>query len=577
MEQLMRISDLSVGFINGDDYIEAVKQISFTINKGETLGIVGESGSGKSVTAKAIMQLLSPSAVYGDDSQIEFLSTNLLDLPEKKMQRIRGKEIGMVFQDPMTSLNPTKTVGKQITESIRKHQKLTPHKAKQEALVLMEKVGIAEVEQRFKQYPHEFSGGMRQRIVIAIALASKPRLLIADEPTTALDVTVQAQLLDLLKDIQAETGTSILLITHDFGVVAELCDRVIVMKEGEIVEENQATDIFDYPQHPYTKRLLDAFPKMMTDKEEPTFSDNKPLLQVRNLKQYFQLAKGHVTKAVNDVSFTIYEGESFGFVGESGSGKSTTGRSLLHLHKPTSGEVLYEGFDLGHLTPNELKHMRRHIQIIFQDPYASLDPRLKIIDSIGEALDLHQLVQTKQERYTRVVELLTLVGLDRDMAYRYPHEFSGGQRQRIGIARALAVQPKLIVCDEILSALDASIQTQMIELLKDLQQKLGLTYLFIAHDLSMVQQFCDRVAVMYKGRIVEMGSTKRIFEQPHHPYTKNLLAAIPITNPSLRRYEPVPTLPLPFIEEEADHELVEQASHHWVARSAVYEKITTNV
>jgi len=295
MEQLMRISDLSVGFINGDDYIEAVKQISFTINKGETLGIVGESGSGKSVTAKAIMQLLSPSAVYGDDSQIEFLSTNLLDLPEKKMQRIRGKEIGMVFQDPMTSLNPTKTVGKQITESIRKHQKLTPHKAKQEALVLMEKVGIAEVEQRFKQYPHEFSGGMRQRIVIAIALACKPRLLIADEPTTALDVTVQAQLLDLLKDIQAETGTSILLITHDFGVVAELCDRVIVMKEGEIVEENQATDIFDYPQHPYTKRLLDAFPKMMTDKEEPTFSDNKPLLQVRNLKQYFQLAKGHVT------------------------------------------------------------------------------------------------------------------------------------------------------------------------------------------------------------------------------------------------------------------------------------------
>ncbi|GAF11699.1 oligopeptide transport ATP-binding protein OppF [Bacillus sp. JCM 19045] len=453
------------------------------------------------------------------------------------------------------------------------HQKLTPLKAKREALDLMNKVGIDNVEQRFKQYPHEFSGGMRQRIVIAIALACKPRLLIADEPTTALDVTVQAQILNLLKQIQAEMGTSILLITHDFGVVAEMCDRVVVMKDGEVVEENQVEHIFENPQHPYTKSLLDAFPRMSEEKTETDFQHSEPLLQVRHLKQHFRLAKGKVTKAVDDISFTIYEGESFGFVGESGSGKSTTGRSILHLHKPTSGEVLYEGFQLGHLTADELKDMRRHIQIIFQDPYASLNPRLKVIDLIGEALDIHQLSTNKKDRYARVVELLKLVGLDPLAANRYPHEFSGGQRQRIGIARALAVQPKLIVCDEILSALDASIQAQVVKLLKNLQKKLGLTYLFIAHDLSMVQQFCDRVAVMYKGKIVEMGTTKRIFSHPLHPYTKNLLAATPITTPLDRDKKHVQTFPVPPLFQKTDSVLVEAYPNHWVARQALAHQL----
>lgn len=571
MEKLLEVKQLSIEFEQGETFNRVADQVHFDISKGETLGIVGESGSGKSVTARSIMRLLPPNARNNEESKIVFMGKDLTQLSEKEMRKIRGKDIGMIFQDPMTSLNPTMSIGDQITESIRYHQKLKKKAAKAEAMNIMNLVGIKDVAFRYDQYPHEFSGGMRQRMMIAIALACKPALLIADEPTTALDVTIQAQVLDLLKDIQKQFGTAIILITHDFGVVANMCDNVLVMKDGEIVERGATTDVFEHPQHPYTKRLLDAVPNLKKDQKAPSekSASEKTLLSIKELQKHFDLGKGAVLKAVDGVTLDIYEGETLGLVGESGSGKSTMGRTLLRLHEATGGDVLYEGFNLNTLDANEMKDMRKHMQLIFQDPYASLDPRMKVVDLIGEALDVHKLAQNKQDRYNKVVELLKLVGLDPAFANRYPHEFSGGQRQRIGIARALAVNPKFIVCDEPLSALDASIQAQIVDLLEDLQKKLGLTYLFIAHDLAMVKRISDRVAVMYNGQLVEIADSEELFSNPLHPYTKKLLAAIPVPDPAYEatRKQTVDDSEIPIPDASATT-LQEVTPGHWLSVSA---------
>ena len=541
-EKLLTVNDLSVSFITGDSEFQAVKGVSFHVNKGEIVGIVGESGSGKSVTARSIMRLLPSPPSFLKSGTIEFQGKNLITQTEKQMESIRGKDISMIFQDPMTSTNPTIRIGDQIAEGLIKHQGLSKKEAHASTIQLLKLVGIKNSEERYNQYPHEFSGGMRQRVMIAMALACNPSLLIADEPTTALDVTIQAQILSLMKQMQERLGTSIILITHDLGVVAGMCDRVIVMKEGEVVEQGTTEEIFANPQHPYTKRLLNALPKLH-EKKEPKVTPNLaedlnvhvPLVEVKNLSKHFELGKGNILKAVNDLSFQIYPGETLGLVGESGSGKSTTGRTLLQLHEPTDGEVLYKGVPVSRLTKFELKSMRRHMQIIFQDPYSSLNPRKKVLDIIGEALNLHKLTKSKGARRARVEQLLELVGLEKEHALRYPHEFSGGQRQRIGIARALAVEPQFIVCDEPLSALDVSIQKQIVDLLKDLQQRLGLTYLFIAHDLSMVKHISDRVAVMYGGKIVELAESEELYANPQHPYTKMLLNSIPIPDPVIEK------------------------------------------
>ncbi len=601
MEKLLEVRDLRVSFSARETETEAVRGVSFDLHKGETLGIVGESGSGKSVTARAIMRLLPEASARVKSGEIVFLGQNLAQKTRKEMEAIRGRDIGMIFQDPMTSLNPTLRIGEQIAETLRKHRKMSKREARAEAVEMLKLVGIRDPETRFDQYPHEFSGGMRQRAMIAIALACRPSLLIADEPTTALDVTIQAQILNVMKQMQEKLGTSIVLITHDLGVVAGMCDRVAVMKSGEIVEEGRTEDIFAKPQHPYTRKLLNALPRLDEPKkpkggrsadalqgqgsqgEAPIRNDvpnaasaeaslatasAEPLLEVRSLRQHFNLGKGRTLRAVNDISFFIREGETLGMVGESGSGKSTTGRAILRLHEPTGGDVLYRGMAVNRLSPKEMKLMRRDMQMIFQDPYASLNPRLKVLDIIGEAMDVHGLSKNPAQRRARVEELLEMVGLDPAFALRYPHEFSGGQRQRIGIARALAVEPKFIVCDEPLSALDVSIQSQVVKLLEDLQQKLGLTYLFIAHDLSMVKHISDRVAVMYAGKIVELAESEELYNNPQHPYTKSLLAAIPVPDPAIEAKKKRTLLEEDHGEDKyglEDSELVEVSPGHWVA------------
>ncbi|SES01245.1 ABC transporter ATP-binding protein [Psychrobacillus sp. OK032] len=575
MKTVLKVNNLSVSFLTSDKEFEAVQDISFEVKKGETLGIVGESGSGKSVTARSIMRLLPSPPSYMKNGEIEFLGESLVHKTEKEMESIRGRDISMIFQDPMTSLNPTIQIGKQIAESLIKHQKFSKKEAKKQAIELLKLVGIKNSEERFHQYPHEFSGGMRQRVMIAIALACRPALLIADEPTTALDVTIQAQILNLMKDMQKRFGTSIILITHDLGVVAGMCDRVAVMKDGKIVETGTTEEIFENPQHTYTKRLLNALPRL-DEKKKPKrpslrsleIEQGKPLLDVKSLKQHFQVGKGNVLKAVDNISFFIKPGETLGLVGESGSGKSTTGRAILRLHEPTDGDILYQGMAINRLNKDEMKTMRRHMQMIFQDPYSSLNPRFKVLDIIGQALDIHRLSKNKEERKKRVEELLVMVGLEPSHAMRYPHEFSGGQRQRIGIARALAVEPDFIVCDEPLSALDVSIQSQIVELLEDLQHRLGLTYLFIAHDLSMVKHISDRVAVMYAGKIVELAESEELYANPLHPYTKSLLSAIPIPDPKVEAKKK-----RSLMEEDTEKdkyqlqnsELVEVSTGHWVA------------
>ncbi|MCM3179143.1 dipeptide ABC transporter ATP-binding protein [Cytobacillus horneckiae] len=581
MGPLLKVDNLRVSFISREREFEAVRGVSFEVNKGETLGIVGESGSGKSVTARSIMRLLPSPPSLLKDGDIQFLGMDMVGKSDKEMENIRGKDISMIFQDPMTSLNPTIRIGNQMTETMLKHNKdLSKQTAKAEAIELLKLVGIPNPEARYSQYPHEFSGGMRQRAMIAMALSCRPKLLIADEPTTALDVTIQAQILNLMKNMQERFGTSIILITHDLGVVAGMCDRVVVMKDGEIVEKGTTEEIFEQPKHPYTIKLLNALPKLHEKKKAkpaPRISENinpnEPLLQVRSLKQHFDMGKGNVLKAVDDISFFIKPGETLGLVGESGSGKSTTGRAILRLNEPTAGEILYQGIPVNQLNTKEMKMMRRHMQMIFQDPYASLNPRFKVLDIIGQALDIHKLVKSKAERRERVEELLEMVGLDAAHAMRYPHEFSGGQRQRIGIARALAVEPKFIVCDEPLSALDVSIQAQIVKLLDNLQQRLGLTYLFIAHDLSMVKHISDRVAVMFGGKIVELAESEELYTNPQHEYTKSLLSAIPIPDPKIERQKK--RILLEEQEQRRDKyqldqsELVEVSEGHWVAMPRV--------
>ena len=539
MSALLDVKDLSVSFTTGTQTQEVVHQVSFALEEGQTLGLVGESGSGKSVTSKAILQLLAPNAEVNDGSIVYFNGQNLLSKNEKDMQKIRGKEISMIFQDPMTSLNPTMTVGKQITETLKYHEKLSTKEANQRGKSIMEEVGIDRVDYRFNQYPNEFSGGMRQRVMIAIALACNPKLIIADEPTTALDVTIQAQVLNLLKRLQKNRNMAILLITHDFGVVADICDRVVVLKDGHIVERGQTLDVFKNPKDSYTKRLLEAVPNLKTEKTPKDLAriqkilsgDKEKLIEVKKLYKEFPVNRYEKVKPVNQLTFDIYKGETLGLVGESGSGKSTTGRSILRLHQPEAGQVKFAGFSMNNLSKKELKAVRKNMQMVFQDPYASLNPRMKIVDIIGEALDIHGLAQNKKDRYDRVVDLLSMVNLPADYAERYPHEFSGGQRQRIGIARALAVDPEFILLDEPLSALDASIQMDVMNLLNDLKEQLDLTYLFIAHDLATVKYLSDRIAVMHKGRIVELAPTTTLFDNPSLPYTKRLLASIPIPDP----------------------------------------------
>lgn len=608
MSEILSIKNLGLSFESEDQLQEVLKEVSFSVAEGEIVGIIGESGSGKSMTARSITRLLPDNARLTPASEITFKGQDVLSLKPRAMRRILGEEIGMIFQDPLSSLNPTMTVGGQIVEVLRLHQSMSKRAARAKAIDLMKAIGIKEAEARFKLYPHEFSGGMRQRIMIAIALAANPSLLIADEPTTALDVTIQAQILALIKQLQAELGLSVLLISHDFGVVAQICTRVIVMQAGRIVEQGPIEELFANPQHPYTRLLLDAVPRLEQEKitrkvgilaevsdeagvvavsdealdvassegntETPAMHRStsqspkqaqtiQPLIAVENLEQVFELGKGQQVKAINQVNLNIYRGETLGLVGESGSGKSTLGRAILQLYQPTSGRIMFHGFDLQQLTRAERLRVRKDMQIIFQDPYASLDPRMKVEDIIGEALDTHGLVKNAAERHARVEELLHLVELEPSFASRFPHEFSGGQRQRIGIARALAVEPDFIVADEPLSALDVSIQAQIIELLQKLQAKLGLTYLFIAHDLAVVKQISDRVAVMQHGQIVEVAETNELYNNPLHPYTQQLLSAVPRLDAQFRAGDQRLKDPVPASQHTVS--LTEVSPGHYVA------------
>ncbi|MAV90999.1 MAG: ABC transporter ATP-binding protein [Bdellovibrionaceae bacterium] len=559
---LIEIKDLTVEFQTDDGTVTAVKKISFDIPKGKTVGLVGESGSGKSVSSLAIMGLIPNPPGKVTTGQILFEGKDLLKNSESQMRKIRGKRISMIFQEPMTSLNPVFTVGDQICESLILHEKMSKAEAWERAIELLDQVGIPNPSERIKSYPHEMSGGQRQRVMIAMAISCNPDLLIADEPTTALDVTIQKQILDLIADLQKKYGMSVLFITHDLGVIADISDEVVVMYRGDIVEKNSTEALFKKPQHPYTKGLLacrpslDEHPRrlpvvsdfMTPDGKEKTpdqsvlkaakeirpISDSQtPLLEIKSLKKHFPLKKGFFggvqswVKAVDDVSLTVRKGRTLGLVGESGCGKTTLGRTILRLIEPTAGEVRYNGVDVTGLNKSDMRAMRRKMQIIFQDPYASLNPRMTIGAALMEPMVIHKLGSSKSERLDMAAKLMDRVGLSASMLNRYPHEFSGGQRQRICIARALAVEPEFIICDESVSALDVSIQAQILNLLLELQEELNLTYVFISHDLAVVKFISDEVAVMYNGQVVEMNTAVGIYENPQHDYTKKLLSAIP--------------------------------------------------
>jgi peptide/nickel transport system ATP-binding protein len=516
-EPLLEVRNLSVTFHTARGPVQAVRNVSWQVAPGEVLAILGESGSGKSVSASAVMDLIDCPPGEITSGEIFYRGRDLLKMSADERRDINGKRIAMIFQDPLSHLNPVYTVGWQIEEALTTHG--TPRdKARVETLSLLDKVGIPDPEASAKKYPHQFSGGQRQRLMIAMALALRPDVLIADEPTTALDVTVQAQILALLEQLQHETGMALLIITHDLGVVAEIADRVVVMNAGEIVEQGTAAEVYANPQHDYTKRLIGAAPGKGAIHDQPVTTE--PILLLQNVcKKYGEF------EALKSCSFELCEGETLAIVGESGSGKSTTARVLLRLEEPTSGRAMYHGRDLFALSPRELFEMRRDIQMVFQDPTQSLNPRMTVYQIISEAWAIHSEILPKAKWRDRVAELLGQVGLKPEHAHRYPHQFSGGQRQRIAIARALALEPRVIVCDEAVSALDVQVQAQVIELLDRLKGEFGLSYIFIAHDLPVVRDFADRVIVMQKGRIVEQGPVRDIFENPRETYTRNLLAA----------------------------------------------------
>lgn len=533
---LLQVNNLSIHFDTLNGQVKAVDGISFKLKKGETLGIVGESGSGKSITSKAIIGLLPVAAKIGN-GEVFFQNKNekiveLLSAKEKEMQQWRGNEIAMIFQDPMTSLNPVFRCGHQVDEAVLLHQKLTKNEAEQKTLSWFEKVQLNDPERIYQSYPHQLSGGQRQRVMIAMAMIANPSLLIADEPTSALDVTVQLSILKLIKDLKKEWGGGIVFISHDLAVVAEVADSVLVMQHGKIVEQGKVVEVFNNPKERYTQRLLLDF---KGKKEEGNKIDRvkPPVLKIKNLSTHFASKTNFFgkiiqkVKAVDEVSFEVFEGETVGLVGESGSGKTTLGRSVLHLQKPTGGEVFYNGESLSQVDDKNWKNYRRELQIIFQDPYSSLNPRQMIGPAIMEPMMVHGIYKNNEERKAAAFELLKKVGLEEDHFWRFPKEFSGGQRQRVCIARALAVQPKFIVCDECVSALDVTVQAAILDLLKQLQKEHDLTYLFISHDLSVIRQISDRVAVMQKGKIVEMDFTETIFSEPKKEYTKELLSAIP--------------------------------------------------
>ena len=611
-EPVLRVEGLRTRFASDGRLVRAVDGVSFTLHRGETLGLVGESGCGKSVSALSILRLIPNPPGEIAAGSVVFAGRDLLSLPAAEMRRVRGNMISMIFQEPMTSLNPVMTIGRQIAEIVVRHQRLSRKAAFDRAAEMLDLVRLSEPRRRLGQYPHQLSGGMRQRVMIAMALACNPRALIADEPTTALDVTVQAQILELLRELQARLGTAILLITHDLGVVAEAADRVLVMYAGRVVEEAEVGPLFAAPRHPYTRGLLAAMPYVRASgrvrsgrlseipgtvprldratagcafaprcsftldrcrRETPELEEKRPrhrtacwaklpaaaawsaqeagsageeivegaatrptVLEVCDLKTHFRLARGlgaafgETVKAVDGLSFTIRSGETLGLVGESGCGKSTAGKTVLRLIEPTAGRILIEGQDITRLDESAMRPIRRQVQMVFQDSYSSLNPRVKAGDIVAEPLRVHRLGGRK-ERRDRVAALFERVGLHPDRMDHFPHRFSGGQRQRIGIARALALNPKLILCDEPVSALDMSIQAQIINLMQDLQDGLGLSYLFISHDLGVVEHISHRVAVMYVGRIVELADRATLFGSPRHPYTEALLSAVPSPDP----------------------------------------------
>jgi peptide/nickel transport system ATP-binding protein len=593
---VLEVNNLRTYFHTDDGEVRAVDDVSFRLEQGRTLGIVGESGSGKSVTSLSIMRLLSSNAEI-KSGRIALLGKDLVGLPERQMQSIRGRDISMIFQEPMTSLNPVFTVGAQIIEAIMLHQKATKAQARQKAIELLREVGIESPEERVDFYPHQMSGGQKQRVMIAMALSCNPQLLIADEPTTALDVTIQAQILEILRRLRDQRGMAIIFITHDLGVIAEIADDVLVMFQGKEVEYGPVLDIFSRPTHPYTKGLLACRPRLETKfRRLPTVGDfmetvgkgdqiriiekkmdaarlkhleetgrgrllhpkselatighpweegyrapgtqavaegTPPLLRIENLAVHFPVRRGilarvhHYIKAVDGVSFNVYRGQTLGLVGESGCGKTTAGRAILRLIEPTGGRVSYGGIDLRQLRGRELRAMRRKMQIVFQDPYGSLNPRMSIESTLVEPMIIQSIGGTRAERRDRAAALLKEVGLEAGYLRRYPHEFSGGQRQRICIARALAADPEFIICDESVSSLDVSVQAQVLNLFKELQLKRGLTYIFISHDLSVVKFMADMMAVMNKGKIVEFGPSEPIYARPHMEYTRKLIAATP--------------------------------------------------
>ncbi|MEL6121986.1 MAG: ABC transporter ATP-binding protein, partial [Pseudomonadota bacterium] len=550
---VVRVSNLRVDFRSRAGTFTAVENLSFEVSPGETLCIVGESGSGKSVSSLSLMRLVEFGGGAITGGQMLLDNVNLVDAPDRDARKLRGNRIAMIFQEPMTALNPVFTVERQLTEGVRLHRGLSKSGARKTALKLLQEVRVPEPEKRLRQYPHELSGGMRQRVVIAMALACAPKLLIADEPTTALDVTTQAEILALIDRLKREHGTAVIFITHDMAVVAQMADRVVVMRDGVKVEEGVVEEIFANPQEDYTKDLLNAVPRLgaMRGHPVPKLEADRPLLDVRELVTRYPVKSGFLRRvtarihAVEDVSFSLFPGETLALVGESGCGKSTVGRSVLRLERPQDGQVMLADKDLLALNEADLREARRDMQMIFQDPYASLDPRLKISAQVTEPLrNFH--IGTQESRATQAAELLDRVHLPRSYLDRYPHQLSGGERQRAAIARALALEPKLIVADEPLSALDVSVQARVLDLMQDLQRDLGIAYLFISHDMAVIERISHRVAVMYLGRIVEIGPRDAVFESPQHAYTRALLSAVPVPDPTKRRtsvpeFKPVPS------------------------------------